>query len=53
MKPVFEHDNDCFQIQNADSVGSLSPIIDWRDDEALDMSVINIVTWDRAGLFLN
>ena len=39
------------QIQNADSVGSLSPIIDWRDDEALDMSVINIVTWDRAGLF--
>lgn len=39
------------QIQNADSVGALSPIIDWRDDEALDMSVINIVTWDRAGLF--
>lgn len=39
------------KIQNADSLGSLSPIIDWRDDEALDMSVINIVTWDRAGLF--
>ena len=39
------------KIQNADSVGSLSPIIEWRDDETLDMSVINIVTWDRAGLF--
>ena len=39
------------KIQNADSVGSLSPIIDWRDDETLDMSIINIVTWDRAGLF--
>lgn len=39
------------QIQNADSIGSLSPIIDWRDDKNLGMSVINIVTWDRAGLF--
>ena len=32
------------QIQNADSIGSLSPIIDWRDDKNLGMSVINIVT---------
>lgn len=39
------------KIKNADSVGSLSPIIDWRNDETLGMSVINIVTWDRAGLF--
>lgn len=39
------------QIQNADSIGSLSPIIDWRDDKNLGMSVINVVTWDRAGLF--
>ncbi len=39
------------QIQNADSIGSLSPIIDWKDDKNLGMSIINIVTWDRAGLF--
>ena len=39
------------KIQNADSIGALSPIIDWKDDINLGMSVINIVTWDRAGLF--
>ena len=39
------------QIQAADSVGSLSPVIDWRNDHDLNMTVINIVTWDRAGLF--
>ncbi|MEM8549814.1 MAG: HD domain-containing protein, partial [Verrucomicrobiota bacterium] len=39
------------QITEADSVGSLVPIIDWRDDNDLGMSVVNVVTWDRAGLF--
>ncbi len=39
------------QIQSAESVGTLVPIIDWKNDINLGMSVINIVTWDRAGLF--
>jgi [protein-PII] uridylyltransferase len=39
------------QIQSAESVGALAPTIDWRDDIDLSMTVVNIVTWDRAGLF--
>jgi len=39
------------QIQQADSIGSLTPIIDWRNDSDLNMTVVNVVTWDRAGLF--
>lgn len=39
------------QIQKAESIGTLAPIIDWRDDYDLNMTVVNIVTWDRAGLF--
>ena len=39
------------QIQSAESIGSLSPVIDWRNDINLGMSVINVVTWDRSGLF--
>ena len=39
------------QIQKTDSVGSLMPVIDWRDDPDLSLTVVNIVTWDRAGLF--
>lgn len=39
------------QIQTAESVGTLAPIIDWRDDRDLNMTVVNVVTWDRAGLF--
>ncbi|MFO8026980.1 MAG: [protein-PII] uridylyltransferase [Opitutales bacterium] len=39
------------QIQRAESVGALTPIIDWQDDHDLSMSVVNVVTWDRAGLF--
>jgi len=39
------------QIQSAESVGALAPIVDWRDDIDLGMTVINVVTWDRAGLF--
>lgn len=39
------------QIQTAESVGALAPIIDWRDDTELNMTVVSIVTWDRAGLF--
>jgi [protein-PII] uridylyltransferase len=38
-------------IQKADSLGSLKPVIDWRDGDDGQHSVINVVTWDRQGLF--
>jgi [protein-PII] uridylyltransferase len=38
-------------ITEADSVGSLKPIIDWKDDLNRSLTVVNVVTWDRAGLF--
>lgn len=39
------------QIHSAESIGALAPIVDWRDDIDLGMTVVNVVTWDRAGLF--
>jgi [protein-PII] uridylyltransferase len=38
-------------ITGADSVGSLRPIIEWKDDLNRSLTVVNVVTWDRAGLF--
>ncbi|MEO6004756.1 MAG: [protein-PII] uridylyltransferase [Opitutus sp.] len=38
-------------IANADSVGSLKPVIEWKDDLNRSLTVVNVVTWDRAGLF--
>lgn len=38
-------------ISEADSIGSLVPVIDWQNDEDQGLTVVNIVTWDRAGLF--
>jgi [protein-PII] uridylyltransferase len=38
-------------IAMTDSVGSLRPIIDWKDDLNRSLTVVNVVTWDRAGLF--
>jgi [protein-PII] uridylyltransferase len=38
-------------ISAADSVGSLKPVIDWKDDLNRSLTVVNVVTWDRAGLF--
>ena len=38
-------------ISAADSVGSLRPIIEWKDDLNRSLTVVNVVTWDRAGLF--
>ena len=38
-------------ITAAESVGSLKPIIDWKDDLNRSLTVVNVVTWDRAGLF--
>ena len=38
-------------ITATDSVGSLKPIIDWKDDLNRSLTAVNVVTWDRAGLF--
>jgi [protein-PII] uridylyltransferase len=38
-------------ITTTDSVSSLRPIIDWHDDLNRSFTVVNVVTWDRAGLF--
>src|SRR5690606_6431378 len=38
-------------VARSDSIGSLIPIIDWHDDEERGLTVVNVVTWDRAGLF--
>jgi len=39
------------RISDADSVGTLIPIINWREDAESPFTVATIVTWDRAGLF--
>jgi len=38
-------------ITGADSVSALHPVIEWKDDLNRSLTVVNIVTWDRAGLF--
>ncbi len=38
-------------INEADSVNTLKPVIDWKDDINRSLTVVNVVTWDRAGLF--
>ncbi|MFA5264585.1 MAG: [protein-PII] uridylyltransferase, partial [Opitutaceae bacterium] len=38
-------------ITQTDSVGTLKPMIDWRDDINRSLTMVNVVTWDRAGLF--
>ncbi len=38
-------------ITATESVGSLKPIIDWKDDLNRSLTAVNVVTWDRAGLF--
>ena len=38
-------------ISSTESVGSLRPVIDWKDDLNRSLTVVNVVTWDRAGLF--
>lgn len=38
-------------ISQADSVGTLRPVIEWKDDLNRSLTVVNVVTWDRAGLF--
>lgn len=38
-------------IHAAESVGSLRPVIEWKDDLNRSLTTVHIVTWDRAGLF--
>lgn len=38
-------------IYEADSLGSLVPVIDWQDDLEQSLTTVNVVTWDRPGLF--
>ncbi len=38
-------------ISGAESVGSLRPVLDWKDDINRSLTTVNVVTWDRAGLF--
>jgi [protein-PII] uridylyltransferase len=38
-------------ISQANSIGSLHPVIEWKDDINRSLTVVNVVTWDRAGLF--
>lgn len=38
-------------ISTADSLGSLVPIVEWENDLNLGLTVVHVVTWDRAGLF--
>lgn len=40
-------------IADTDSVGSLRPVIEWHDDINRSLTIVNVVTWDRAGLFYN
>ncbi len=39
------------ELTQAESVESLAPIIDLKEDTKEHLFVINVVTWDRAGLF--
>ncbi len=38
-------------INQADSLAALSPVIHWRDDLNRGLTVVTLVTWDRSGLF--
>jgi len=41
------------EISGAESLGALNPVIDWKRDLNRSLTVVNVVTWDRAGLFHN
>jgi [protein-PII] uridylyltransferase len=38
-------------INQTDILGTLHPVIDWNDDLDRGFTSVNVVTWDRAGLF--
>jgi len=39
------------ELAQTDSAESLTPIIDWKEDINRSLIAVNVVTWDRAGLF--
>jgi [protein-PII] uridylyltransferase len=39
------------QNRETQSVEALAPIIDWQNDIDLNITVVHVVTWNRAGLF--
>lgn len=39
------------KIAEAESLGSLVPVVEWHEDVNLGLTVVHVVTWDRAGLF--
>lgn len=38
-------------ISGAESLGTLRPVIEWKDDLNRSFTTVHVVTWDRAGLF--
>jgi [protein-PII] uridylyltransferase len=38
-------------ISTADSLSPLRPVIEWKDDLNRSYTTVQVVTWDRAGLF--
>lgn len=38
-------------ISQSDAVSSLRPVIEWHDDLNRSLTVVDVATWDRAGLF--
>ena len=39
------------ELAETESADSLTPVIDWREDINRSLIAVNVVTWDRAGLF--
>ncbi len=40
-----------YEINQAESIGSLKPVVEWNSEPEQDLAIVNVVTWDRAGLF--
>lgn len=38
-------------INSAETIDTLKPVIEWNDDLNRSLTVVNVITWDRAGLF--
>ena len=41
------------EINQAETLATLNPVVEWKHDINRSFYVVNIVTWDRAGLFHN
>lgn len=39
------------ELAQTESADSLTPVIDWKEDINRSLIAVNVVTWDRAGLF--